>query len=80
MRSHSLLSAQRKNGFAPEVVTGPLKLNISGGPTIDAPAGVSIAYDAHEDTYALIQAQAREVWQLKLHRADAVERVVVFSI
>jgi hypothetical protein len=24
MRSHSLLSAQRKNGFAPEVVTGPL--------------------------------------------------------
>lgn len=49
------------------------KLNISGGPTIDVPAGVSIAYDAHEDTYVLIKAQAREVWQLKLHRADAVE-------
>jgi hypothetical protein len=45
------------------------KFNIAGGPTIEVPAGVSMAYDVHADTYVLMEAQGRQVWQLKLARA-----------
>ncbi len=42
------------------------KLDVAGGPTIEMPSATSMTYDAGADTFVLMKAEHREVWQLKL--------------